>query len=69
MTAFEASTILRAMYEWAPVGEKTVAVTLFGIQHGEVLRDLSVAEVVKAAGIDRSYGRHVRLGMKLKPLL
>jgi len=58
---------LRRMYDSAPTGEKVANIHLFAIKYAADIRDagLTAGDVVKAAGIQASYGAEVSKGINL----
>lgn len=67
MTIDEAASELRRMYAAAVRGDKSLAVTLFGLKYADILgRDrLSVNEVIKRSGIPPNYSPMVNKGRRL----
>ena len=64
MTMDEAASELRRMYSTASRGDKSLAVTLFGLKYADILgRDsLSVNEVIKRSGIPSKLFAHGQPG-------
>lgn len=67
MTIDEAASELWRMYETAARGDKSLAVTLFGLKYADTLgRDrLSVNEVIRRSGIPSNYSPMVNQGRRL----
>ena len=65
MTVGEAAGILRRMYENAPRGEKTTMLHLFGIKYADDLAGLSIEDIVRKAGILKSYPTEINKGRRL----
>lgn len=57
MHAGELGEILGKMYRNALPNESVVMIHLYGVRHADVLRstDISISDVVRAAGISKSY--------------
>ena len=66
MTTADAARILRETYNAAPRGDKTLAVHLFAIRHGEEIRasGLRPAEISEQAGIGK-WEASINDGIKL----
>lgn len=58
------AALKRAVAEANP-GDKATAIHLFGIMFADELKVSSVDEVVKLAGLPKSWGTEVRKGIKL----
>lgn len=66
MTVGEAADILRRMYKQdAPRGKKGPYLILFGLKYGDDLAGLSLASVIREAGLHRTANIEIRYGMKL----
>jgi hypothetical protein len=65
MTLEQAASILKQMYQSAPVGDKAVRIHLFGIQYASELDGLSLKEIVVRAGISHSYHTEISKGRRL----
>lgn len=56
---------LRAECNGAPAGDKVVRITLFGIQHSNLLQGVNVHDLAERAGIGRASGTELRKGIRL----
>ena len=66
MTVGEAAATLRRMYrDEAPAGQKGPYLILFGVKYADDLARLSLASVIREAGLHRSANVEIRYGTKL----
>ena len=67
MTVTELGAELSRMYHEAPEGESVVMIHLFGVRYAAAINavDGSFDDIVKAAGIAKSYATEVRKGVNL----
>jgi hypothetical protein len=65
MTAEEAGRVLREMYDNAEEREKAAHIHLFGIMYSDELDGLTNTDIVREAGIAKSYHSEVAKGRKL----
>ena len=61
----ELADILREMYDTAPEGEKVLRLHLFGIKYAAELYEFRISDVVKRAGLHRSYNTEISKGRNL----
>ena len=61
------SEILKDKYENAPKQEQVVNIHLFGIEYAEIIKkkNFKVSEIVKLAGMKKSYNVELSKGIKL----
>lgn len=66
-TTFELGTILKEMYGNALDGEKVTQIHFFGVKYADEIKKngISIAGIVKASGIRKSYNTEVNKGVKL----
>jgi hypothetical protein len=69
MTFDELSQNLRDTVRRAPHGEIVVSIHVFGIKYEEALREVTLKDLVEAAGIHSSYHTEIREGMNLSKYL
>jgi len=67
MTREQLGGTLRRMYDEAPSGEKVANIHLFGVKYIREIggAGLTAGDVVKASGLQTSYGTEVNKGMNL----
>jgi len=67
MTENELGRKLKEMYENAPKGYKVAKIHLFGVEFSDVINEnnFKIAEIIRASGINESYGTEVNKGIKL----
>ena len=66
-TLMEFSSILKKMYEEAPIGESTTMIHLFGIKYAKEIMeaDFSVKDILFNAKMSTSYQTEVHKGVRL----
>jgi hypothetical protein len=65
MRLHDLAMALREAVDHAPRREKVVTIHLFGIDHADELRGVSLHELVDAAGIQKSYATEINKGVNL----
>ncbi len=71
MTQKELAEILRQRYDSAKRNEASMAVHMFGIEYGELIKKLGykVSEIVSMAGMEHGYASEVSKGIKLSSVV
>lgn len=66
MNASKLGSILKDMYENAPDKDQVAMIHLFAIKYADFIMDkYTAAEIVRASGINKSYGTEVNKGLRL----
>jgi len=63
----ELGKVLKDMYDSAPSGYKVLNVQFFGIKYADAItkHGYRISEIIKAAGLNKSYAGEIRKGIKL----